>query len=103
MPVQEDFFKARAVGPEDKKKMHAALRNFTRTGPTSNSERYESIDGFHYIKIHGFRAYCLERTRAGVREVIVCHIESKKRDKSLPDHLKDKAHRRFEAHCERFP
>jgi len=103
IPVQRDFFKAKAVGPDDKKKMHAALKNFSRIGPTSNTERYEYFEGLHYIKIHGFRAYCHERLRAGVREVVVCHIESKKQDKSLPDHLKDKAQRRFESHCERFP
>lgn len=103
IPVQVDFFKGRAVGPEDKKKVHAALRIFSRTGPTQNSEKYEAIDGFHYLKVHGFRIYCLERIRAGRREVVVCHIESKKQDKALPDNLKDKAQRRFQSHCERFP
>lgn len=102
MPVQDDFFKAGAVGPEDKKKMHAALKNFSRTGPTSNPQRYETIDGFHYLKIHAFRAFCVERICKGVREVVVCHIEPKKQDKSLPDTLKKKAWRRFEQHCERY-
>jgi hypothetical protein len=103
MPVQEDFFKGKAVGPDDRKKMHSALRNFSRTGPTSNTARYKSIDGVHYLKIHGFRAYCIERNRRGTREVVVCHIESKKEDKALPDNLTDKAWRLFQSHCGRFP
>jgi hypothetical protein len=103
IPARDDFFKASSVGPEDKKKVHAALRNFSVTGPTSNTERYKRLGDIHYLKVHAFRIFCIERVCQGVRELVVCHIEPKKHDKALPDAITDKAWHRFEQHCERFP
>lgn len=103
IPVQKEFFASKAVGREDSKKMVAALRNHARHGPSPSSERYERIAGIDYIKIHGFRAFCFERVVRGRRELIVCHIEPKKRDKALPDTHRARAKARFAHHCERYP
>lgn len=100
IPAQSDFFASRGVGQEDKKKMHATLRQYSRSGPSPNPEKYERFADLHYLKIHGFRAFCFERRRLGGRELIVCHICPKKTNRALSDDYENRARRTFHQHCE---
>lgn len=102
MPCLKEFFEAKSVGDQDKRKMHGRLRLIARSGFPNNREAYKRFGDLHYVKIHGFRAYCFDRDLNGVKEVIVCSIEPKKSDDALSDEIEKRARRVFAAHCRRY-
>lgn len=105
-PAAKTFFQNRKVDAIPVKKLHARLRLISRRGyPATNPHAYKLFDGdIHYIKVHGWRAYCLERKASdGVTELVVCLVVEKRRNSSLSDGLKTKARHIFTQHCERFP
>jgi hypothetical protein len=103
MPCVKEFFNSRTVGDQDVKKMVARIRLISRSGFPANEEAYKRFGDLHYVKTHGFRAYCFGRLVKATMQLVVCVVESKKSDDSLNDDVATRARRRFQEHCERYP
>jgi hypothetical protein len=100
-PAEKGFFGDRHVDANQIKKMHGRLRRVAQNGYPNNPEAYKLLDGdIHYIKCHGWRAYCMERSTTQGRELVVCLVVQKRHSGSLGDELKSTTRRIFDEHCE---
>jgi hypothetical protein len=82
--------------------MVARLRAISRQGYLRNKENYEKFGDLHYVKCHGFRAYCFEYRRNDKRVLVVCSVVAKKTNTRLDDSVRVTAERIFESHRERY-